>query len=76
MLMALESSSSTAEVIARQTLIHNKVIPTEEIVQKINDVTREDILIAAQTIFSSTPTYTLLGDLQSYPEYDIIRKYL
>ncbi len=76
MLMALESSSSTAEVIARQTLLHNRVIPTDEIVQKINDVTREDILNASQTLFSSNPTYTLLGDLKNYPDYDTIRKHL
>ena len=76
MLMALESSSSTAEVIARQMLLHNKVIPTDDIVAKIDAVTLDDILNAAQFLFSSTPTYTLLGDLKSYPSYETIQESL
>ncbi len=76
MLMALESSSSSAEVIARQMLLHNRVIPTDEIVEKIENVTKEDILKAAQTLFSSNPTYTLLGDLKDYPDYDKVKMYL
>lgn len=76
MLMALESSSSSAEVIARQMLLHNRVIPTEEIVAKIDNITKEDILTAAQTIFSSNPTYTLLGDLNQYPDYEQLKNYL
>ncbi|MBQ7304464.1 MAG: insulinase family protein [Alphaproteobacteria bacterium] len=76
MLMALESSSSTAEVIARQMLLHNRVIPTDEIVNKIDNVTKDDILTAAQTLFSSKPTYTLLGDLKEYPDYDKLKSYL
>ncbi len=75
MLMALESSSSTAEVIARQMLLHNRVIPTDEIVNKIDNVTKDDILTAAQTLFSSNPTYTLLGDLKEYPDYDKLKSY-
>lgn len=76
MLMALESSSSTAEVIARQMLLHNKVIPTDDIVAKIDAVTLDDILQAAQFLFSSNPTYTLLGDLKSYPSYEKIQESL
>jgi predicted Zn-dependent peptidase len=75
MLMALESSSSTAEVIARQMLLHNRVIPTEEIVAKIDNVTKDDILKAAQTLFSSNPTYALLGDLKEYPDYEKLKSY-
>lgn len=35
MLMTLESSSATSEVLARQMLLFNRVIPTEEIVENI-----------------------------------------
>ena len=75
MLMALESSSSTAEVIARQMLVHNRVIPTDEIVAKIDNVTKDDILNAAQYLFSSNPTYTLLGNLKEYPDYEKLKSY-
>ena len=39
MLMALESSSSTAEVMARQQLIHGHIIETDEIIKRIDAVT-------------------------------------
>ena len=76
MLMALESSSSTAEVLARQMLLHNRIIPTDEIVAKIDNITKDDILEAAQFLFSSQPTYTLLGDLKEYPDYEQLKAYL
>lgn len=76
MLMALESSSSSAEVIARQMLLYHKVIPTEEIVSRIEAVTAEDIQKAAQLLFASNPTYTLLGNLETYPDYDKLRSLL
>ncbi len=76
MLMALESSSSTAEVIARQHLIHGRILPIKEIVARIDSVTKEDICRMAQEIFSGTPTYTLLGNLQQYPDYAALQKML
>ena len=66
-LMALESSSSTAEVIARHQLCYNRNIPIEEIVEKIEKVDGDDVMKAAQLIFASKPTYTLLGNLRNYP---------
>lgn len=75
-LMALESSSSTAEVIARQRLIHGRVIPVEEIVERIENVSKEDIRRMAEQIFTQKPTYTLLGNLKEYPSYEQLQKYL
>lgn len=76
MLMALESSSSTAEVIARQSLLYNRVIPTQEIVDRIEAVSLEDIRNAAQALFASRPTYALLGDLKDYPSYEQMQNLL
>ncbi len=76
MLMALESSSATAEVIARQMLLYNRVIPTEEIIERIDAVTTDNIQKAAQSLFSTQPTYTLLGDLKNYPAYEDVQKLL
>lgn len=76
MLMALESSSSSAELIARQMLLYNRVIPTDEIISRIEDVTLDDIQSAAQILFTSKPTYTLLGDLENYPDYEKVENYL
>ena len=73
-LMALESSSSTAEVVARQQLVHNRFIPVDEIVEKIESVGKEDILQAARQIFGGKLTYTLLGNLDKYPDYEAVEK--
>ena len=76
MLMGLESSSSSAEIIARQLLIFGRVIPIKEMVSRIENVTLEDVQNTAQTIFSSTPTYTLVGDINDHPSYDNIQNML
>jgi len=72
--MGLESSSTTAEVMARQQLIHGRVIPVKEIVERIDNVSKEKIRHLAQQIFSGQPTYTLLGNLKDYPAYEEITK--
>ena len=74
MLMALESSSATVEVVARQMLIFNRIIPVEEMVAKIDAISREDIRRVANTLFASTPSYALVGDIDGYPAYDDIKK--
>ena len=76
MLMSLESSSSTAEVMARQYLVHHRIIPTEEIIARVEDVSIDDVQQAAQKVFSSNPTYTLLGNIDKYPSYNVLKKNL
>ncbi|MBP5615395.1 MAG: insulinase family protein [Alphaproteobacteria bacterium] len=76
MLMALESSSSTAEVMARQYLIHGRIIDTKETIERIDAVSKDDIQRAAQMLFSHNPTYTLLGNLKKYPSYEMLENRL
>lgn len=76
MLMALENPSATAEMLARQMLIYNRIIPVEEMVERIENVSREDILRLAQQIFSSNPTYTLLGAIDNHTDYEELQKLL
>lgn len=74
MLMALESSSSTSEVIARQMMLFNRVLSVEEMVNRIEVVTLDNIRDTANQIFSAKPTYSLLGSLKNYPDYDELQK--
>lgn len=74
MLMALESSSSTSEVIARQMLLFDRVLPIKEMVEKIENITLDDIRDTATRIFSSKPTYALLGSLKKYPDYEQLQQ--
>ena len=74
--MGLESSSSTAEVLARQNLIYGRSLKVEEVINKIDVVSLDDIRNTAAEIFSSNPTYTLLGAVDKYMEYDELQKAL
>lgn len=77
LLMSLESSSTTAEIIARQVLLFNRVIPTEEIVKRIEIINAEELQVLARQVFSSTPTYALLGcGGYKYPSFDEVKALL
>lgn len=77
LLMSLESSSSTAEIIARQMLLFGRVIPSDEIVERIEAIKASDLQTIAQKIFTSTPTYALLGcNGGKYPSYEEVKKLL
>ena len=76
MLMSLESSSSVAEVLARQNLIYNRTVPVKEMIDRIEKVTLNDILDIAQEVFSSKPTYTLLGALDKHMDYNQLQEAL
>ena len=74
--MSLESSSSTAEMLARQNLIFNRSIPVPEIIEKIEACSTDSIQTLAQKIFAAKPTYALLGDIKEYMPYDELQKAL
>ncbi len=74
MLMALESSSATAEAVARRYLLHNRYVPMEEIIEIIEGIGKDDVMKAAQTVFATPLTYTLLGNLKDYPSYEQAQK--
>ncbi len=76
MLMALENPAATTEMLARQMLIYNRIIPVSEMVERIENVTQEKILNLAQRILSSTPTYALLGAVGKHTEYDELQNLL
>lgn len=77
LLMSLESSSATAEIIARQMLLFKRVIPTQEIVDKIESISASDLQFLSQKIFTSAPTYALLGcQGEKYPGFDEVKKLL
>lgn len=76
MLMTLESSSATAEIMARQLLLFGKIKSIEEMVEQIENVNVNDIQNIAQMIFSSNPSYNLVGDIKNYPDYKMLKSLL
>ena len=75
-LMSLESSSSRCEQLARQMLIYGRPIPAEEIVEKVDAVTTQDVLRVAERLFGTTPTLSAIGPLSRLERADAFAKRL
>lgn len=75
-LMSLESTSSRAEQIARQSLIFERIIPVEELTAKINAVDSASVLRAAKRVFSTPLTIAVLGPIGHVESYERIRERL
>ncbi len=75
-LMSLESSSAVSEKLARQLLLFKRSIPIKETIDKIEAVSAEDIRSVAEVIFSTRPTYALVGNIDGHIDYDNICRML
>lgn len=61
LLMSLESSSARAEQMARHLLSHGRVVPAEELIAKVDDVTREHVRTFAAKLATSRPSIAVVG---------------
>ena len=61
LLVALESSSARAEQIARQLLSLGRILPREEIVARIDGLSRDDIRRAGAAMLARAPTVASVG---------------
>lgn len=73
LLMSLESTGSRCEQIARQLQVHGRIISTAETVAKIDAVTEQDIIAAAQRVFSGAPTLAAIGPMRHVPDIGLIK---
>jgi predicted Zn-dependent peptidase len=60
-LMSLESTSARCEKLAQHLMVYNRPISSEEIIEKVNAVTRDDIIRVATQLISKSPTFAALG---------------
>ena len=67
LLMSQESTGSRCEQLARQIQTFGRVIPTEEVLAKINAVTEADIRRAAARHFRAAPTLATVGPSARVP---------
>ena len=61
LLMSLESSSARAEQMARHLLSHGRVVPAEELIARVDDVTAERVRDFAGKLAASTPSIVVVG---------------
>ena len=74
-LMALESSSGRVENMARQLHVYGRIVPLEELVEKLDAVTPQAVCDAASKMVSAGQlTVSAVGPLADLPSYDVIRE--
>ncbi|WP_034995905.1 M16 family metallopeptidase [Beijerinckia mobilis] len=72
LLAALESPSARVEQIARQLIAFDRVLTHEEIVEKIDAITLDDVRAVGQAALRSTPTLAAVGPITKVMTPDLI----
>jgi predicted Zn-dependent peptidase len=67
LLAALETPGGRIDRIARQLLAWGRLIPSEEIVRKVDAVTVEDVREAGRALLAGTPTVAAIGPIKGLP---------
>lgn len=68
MFMSLESCAALAESMGRQHLIFNRDIPTQEIVDKIDACTRDDVTRSAARLLAAPLSLAIVGPQTDIPD--------
>jgi len=72
-LMSLESTSSRAERLARHLQVYDRIIPVDEIANRIDSVSAEDIRRVAARLLKSAPTLAAIGPVGQLEDYDSVK---
>ncbi len=75
-LAALESPGGRIERIARQLLAWGRIIPSQELVDRIDKLTVDDVREAGRTVLQGAPTLSAIGPLKKLPKLGEIAKRL
>jgi predicted Zn-dependent peptidase len=75
-LMSLESTNARCEQLARQLMVHGRILTVDEVVAKIDAVDQEAVVRVANRLFRSTPTVAAIGPLAKVASFDDIRSRL
>jgi len=72
-LMSLESTSSRAERLARHLQVYDRIIPVDEIANRIDSVSAEDIRRVAARLLKTAPALAALGPVGQLEDYDKVK---
>ena len=75
-LMNLESTISRSEQIARQLQVFNRIIPIDEIIQNIENVSTEAVEEITRRILKSELTLAVLGPIRDLESFEVIKESL
>jgi predicted Zn-dependent peptidase len=74
--MALESTASRSEQIARQLQIFDRIVPAEEVIKQIDKVNAADLKRITTRLLGSKLTFSALGPIHNVEEFDTIKRRL
>ncbi len=72
LLTALETPGGRIERIARQLLSWGRIVPSDEIVLKVDSMTADEVQEAGRIILQGPPTVAAIGPIKSLPSLDKI----
>lgn len=73
-LMSLESTGSRAEQLARQVLVFNEPVDTEELIRRVDRVTVDNVRhVVHRIIANSVPTCSGVGSFGSFSDYEWLK---
>ncbi len=72
LLSALETPGGRIERNARQLLAWGRVIPSEEVIAKVDAVTVDDVRAAGRAVIAGAPTLAAIGPIKKLPGLDKI----
>ena len=75
-LMALESTASRSEQIARQLQIFDRIVPAEEVIKQIDKVNAADLKRITTRLLGSKLTFSALGPVHNVEEFNSIKRRL
>jgi len=74
--MGRESAFRRCESAARQLLVFNRVIEPQEVIGKINEVTKETVEKIAESILATPITIASIGPIKNLDSLDKIKRRL
>jgi predicted Zn-dependent peptidase len=72
LLAGLESSSARAEQLARQILIHGRVLPTEELIERVETVATADLQAMLERLLVSPLSLATVGPIVNVARFDAV----
>ncbi len=70
LMMSLENTSNRCERLANHVLIYGRPLSAQEIIDKINAVSKEDLSVLANKLFLTRPTLTTLGPIDNVISFE------
>ena len=75
-LMALESTTSRSEQVARQLQIFGRIVPVEEVINQIENVSVPALKRTTTRLLQSELTIAAIGQIQNVEEFSVIKERL